>query len=136
MIKIAYTGDTPFLSGKNLMIRPIHAFKNSCNGLKMAWAEDHSFRNSVIQVGLGILIATIATWYYDLTLWIWLLLVGSLFPIVIVETINSSIEAVTDKASPERHPLAKKAKDIGSAAVLLTRIMAALCWIVAFIGHN
>ncbi len=117
------------------MIRPIHAFKNSCNGLRMAWAEDHSFRNSVWQVVFGVVLASGVSGYYHFTIWLWLLLVGSLFPIVIVETINSSIEAVTDKASPERHPLAKKAKDIGSAAVLLTRIFAALCWAVVFFAH-
>ena len=51
-------------------------------------------------------------------------------PILIVETINTAIEAVTDKASPERHPLAKKAKDIGSSAVLLARIYAIMAWSV------
>ena len=45
----------------------------------------------------------------------------------------SSIEAVTDKASPERSHLAQKAKDIGSAAVLLTRVFIALCWITAIV---
>lgn len=117
------------------MIRPIHAFKNSCNGLKMAWAEDHSFRNTAWQFVWGVLLATGLVIYFGWSLWIWLLLIGSLFPTVIVETINSSIEAVTDKASPEHSHLAKKAKDIGSAAVLLTRCLALICWVVAIIGH-
>ena len=117
------------------MIRPIHAFKNSCNGLHLAWAEDHSFRNSSWQVLWGIILATILVWYNGWSVWMWLIMAGSLFPIVIVETINSSIEAVTDKASPERSPLAKKAKDIGSAAVLLTRVLTLMCWVTAIVAH-
>ena len=117
------------------MMRPIHAFKNSCNGLRLAWVEDHSFRNSSWQVFWGILLATVLVAYNHWSVWMWLIMAGSMFPIVIVETINTSIEAVTDKASPERSPLAKKAKDIGSAAVLLTRCLALICWVVAIIGH-
>lgn len=117
------------------MIRPIHAFKNSCNGLRLAWAEDHSFRNSAWQVVWGIIIATGIVFYNHWSIWMWLVMAGSLFPILIVETINTSIEAVTDKASPERSPLAKKAKDIGSAAVLLTRILTLLCWFTVILAH-
>ncbi len=111
------------------------AFLNSCNGLKLAWQDDHSFRHSALQVLAGIIIATALTIYLHANEYFWLLLVGSLFPIIIVETINTSIEAVTDKASPERHPLAKKAKDIGSAAVLLTRVLTLICWVVV-IGNR
>lgn len=108
----------------------VRSFQNSCCGLGAAWREDTSFRRTVWQWIVGILIASGLTLYYDWSAYAWLLLVASLFPMLIVETVNSSIEAVTDKASPERHPLAKKAKDIGSAAVLLSRILTALCWIV------
>ncbi len=113
------------------MIHPIRAFKNSCNGLKLAFAEDQSWRNTFWQFCIGSVIATIIYFVSNETVFMWLLMVASLFPMVIVETINCSIEAVTDKASPERSALAKKAKDVGSAAVLLSRIFAGLCWIVA-----
>ncbi len=56
------------------------------------------------------------------------ILVGSLFLVLIVEMLNSAIEAVVDKASPERHVLAGRAKDMGSAAVLLALINAGACW--------
>ncbi len=109
------------------MPTPIKALKNSINGLKLAW-EDHSFRIAGYQMFVGIAIASGLTGYYHWQVSTWLMLVASVIPILIVEAINTSIEAVTDKASPERHPLAKKAKDIGSGAVLLTRILALICW--------
>jgi diacylglycerol kinase (ATP) len=56
------------------------------------------------------------------------LLVGSIIFILIVEILNSAVEAVVDKASPEKHDLAKRAKDMGSAAVLFSLINAALIW--------
>ena len=108
----------------------VGAFKNSCNGLKVALNEDKSWRNTVAQSLIGFLISSCLLYRGDISPMIWLLLTGSLFPMVIVETINCSIEAVTDKASPERSVLAKKAKDLGSAAVLLSRLFAILCWAV------
>lgn len=113
------------------MFHPLKAFKNSCNGLKLAFAEDQSWRNTFWQFCAGTVVASIIFFTSDETVFMWLLMVGSLFPMVIVETVNSSIEAVTDKASPERSLLAMKAKDIGSAAVLVSRCFAILCWIVA-----
>lgn len=107
------------------------SFKNSRNGLKLAWADDQSFRNTCWQAALGTIIATVIAVTRHADDFMWLLMVASLFPMVIIEMVNSSIEAVTDKASPEKHPLAKKAKDMGSAAVLLSRILAILCWSVA-----
>lgn len=106
------------------------SFKHSRDGLRCAWTEDRSFRVSAIQFCIGFVLASILLLIHEIGIITWLVLVGATMPILIVETINTSIEAVTDKASPERHPLAKKAKDIGSAAVLLARIYAILTWIV------
>lgn len=113
------------------MPSPISAFKNSCTGLKFAWDEDQSWRITLYQAIAGFVIGSGICYHWSGNIFMWLLMVGSLFPMVIVETINCSIEAVTDKASPERSKLAKKAKDLGSAAVLLSRIFAILCWGVA-----
>lgn len=106
------------------------SFKHSRDGLRTAWADDHSFRVSAVQFMLGFAIASLLLLLHEIGLITWLLLIGATMPILIVETINTAIEAVTDKASPERHPLAKKAKDIGSSAVLLARIYAILTWAV------
>ena len=104
------------------------SFKHSRDGLRSAWRDDHSFRVSALQFLLGFVIASLLLLLHEIGILTWLLLIGATIPILIVETINTAIEAVTDKASPERHPLAKKAKDIGSAAVLLARIYAMLTW--------
>ena len=56
------------------------------------------------------------------------ILIGSIILILIVEILNSAIEAVVDKASPEKHELAKRAKDMGSAAVLFSLINAGIVW--------
>ena len=62
------------------------------------------------------------------------LLIGSILLILIVEILNSAVEAVVDKASPEKHELAKRAKDMGSAAVLLSLITAAAIWASVLLG--
>jgi len=59
-----------------------------------------------------------------------LALVASMMLVVLVELLNSAIEAAVDLISPERHPLAKAAKDLGSAAVLVAILISGLCWVV------
>jgi diacylglycerol kinase (ATP) len=121
-------------AGETDMPNPfIRAFINSSTGLRSAWKDDASFRRTVWQVLACIVLATALSAWLNLSTGEWLTLVASQLPIVVVELINTAIEAVTDKASPERHPLAKKAKDIGSAAVLMTRLMALLIWIVVLL---
>ncbi len=56
------------------------------------------------------------------------LLAGSLVLVLIVELLNSALEAVVDRIGAERHPLSGRAKDLGSAAVLLTLLLAAGVW--------
>lgn len=111
----------------------VRSFINSKNGLKVAWRDDASYRRSVWQVIAGVIIATALTYWLDMRINAWLTMVASLLPIVVVELINTAIESVTDKASPERDPLARKAKDVGSAAVLMTRLITLLCWSVVLL---
>jgi diacylglycerol kinase (ATP) len=59
-----------------------------------------------------------------------LVLVGVLVLVLIVEIINSALEAVVDRISLERHPLSKNAKDLGSAAVALSILLATMTWVV------
>ena len=58
------------------------------------------------------------------------LLIGCLFLVLIVELLNSAVEAAVDRVSFEKHPLAKRAKDIGSAAVMLSIVNAAVVWLL------
>ena len=62
------------------------------------------------------------------------LLVGSILLVLIVELLNSGIEAVTDRVSLEDHALAKRAKDLGSAAVMLSLVNVPLVWLLTLVG--
>jgi len=94
-------------------------------GLKAAYANEHAFRQEVWALTPFALVA----WFNPhFSAWIRALLFGSLLLILIVELLNSSIEANTDHISLERHPLAKCAKDMGSAAVFLAILNAVCIW--------
>jgi diacylglycerol kinase (ATP) len=62
------------------------------------------------------------------------LMIGSVLLVLIVELLNSAIEATVDRISLDRHPLAKRAKDIGSAAVLLALLNVLVVWACVLIG--
>ena len=62
------------------------------------------------------------------------LLIASVLLVMIVELLNSGIEAVTDRVSLENHRLAKRAKDLGSAAVMLTLINVPVVWLLVIFG--
>ena len=61
------------------------------------------------------------------------LLIGSLMLALVIELLNAGIEAAVDRVSLENHPLAKRAKDIGSAAVMLALVNAALVWLLVLL---
>ncbi|MDO9063735.1 MAG: diacylglycerol kinase [Sulfuricella sp.] len=62
------------------------------------------------------------------------LMIGSALLVLIVELINSAIEASVDRVSLESHPLAKRAKDLGSAAVFMSLVNAAAIWLLVLLG--
>ena len=97
----------------------------SLNGLASAWRTDGSFR---FEVGLAVVLIPLA-WLAPVTVVERVLLIGSVLLVMVVELVNSSIEAAVDRISVEQHPLAKKAKDTGSAAVFVASLCAAFVWI-------
>lgn len=104
------------------------AFKWSMNGLRAAWRHEASFRLE------GYLFVVM----FPLALWLGrggiekAMLAGSLLLVLCAELLNSAIEAIVDKASPEYHELAGRAKDMGSAAVLLLMFNVVVCWGLIF----
>ena len=111
--------------GATGLTRLVHATRYSWLGLKAAWKNEAAFRQEVaLVVGLGIV-----SLFLPVTALERLAMVGSLWWIIIVELLNSAIEAVVDRIGSERHELSGRAKDMGSAAVLLSTIMAACVWI-------
>jgi diacylglycerol kinase (ATP) len=96
----------------------------SFQGFQSAWKTEHAFRQELMVVVPGIVVALLL----KVTPLEKLLLIGVLLLVLIVELINSAIEAIVDRVSLERHPLSKNAKDFGSAAVFLAVMLAAATW--------
>ena len=110
--------------GKQGLTRLINALGYSKDGLAAAWKNEAAFREEVLLAAVAFPLA----FYLGQTGIERALLAGSIIVILIVEILNSAVEAVVDKASPEKHELAKRAKDMGSAAVLLSLLNAAVIW--------
>lgn len=102
----------------------VHSTHYSWKGLKAAFRNEAAFRQ---EVGITVVMLPFAWWIGEGPV-SWLLLVGSLFFVLIVELLNSAIENVVDRIGTEHHELSGRAKDIGSAAVMLSLIMAGLTW--------
>ena len=116
--------------GKQGLTRLINAFGYSRDGIAAAWKNEAAFREEVLLAAFAIPLA----FYLGKTGVERALLVGSILFVLIVEILNSAVEAVVDKASPEKHELAKRAKDMGSAAVLLSLLNAATIWLCVLWG--
>jgi diacylglycerol kinase (ATP) len=110
--------------GKKGLVRLWNATGYSRDGILAAWRHEAAFREEILLAAITIPLA----FYLGKTGVERALLIGSIILILIVEILNSAVEAVVDKASPEMHDLAKRAKDMGSAAVLFSLINAAVIW--------
>lgn len=121
--------ESPF-KGKTGIRRLVNALGYSLDGLTSAWRLEAAFRQVLILAMVGISIA----FYLPLEPWAMSLLILTHLIGVIVELINSAIEAAVDHTSLEQHPLAKRAKDLGSAAQLVSLTALALIWALALTG--
>jgi diacylglycerol kinase (ATP) len=115
--------ESPF-KGKTGLRRLINAFGYSVEGFKSAYLHEDAFRQ---EVRLALILIPLAFYLEDYAL-NRILMVGSVLLVMIVELLNSAIEAVVDRVSLERHALAKRAKDIGSAAVFVALTNVVLVW--------
>ena len=106
--------------------RIFSAFFYSIDGFRAAWKYEHAFRQELLVVVPGIVAALLL----PVTRHEKLALVGVLVLVLIVELLNSAVEAVVDRVSLDRHPLSKNAKDLGSAAVMLAFLLALVTWAV------
>lgn len=100
------------------------AFFYSMEGLRTAWRSEHAFRQELMLAVPGTVIALLL----PVSPFEKLALVAVLILLLIVELVNSAIEAVVDRISLERHALSKNAKDFGSAAVFLALLLAGITW--------
>ena len=111
--------------------RIINAFHFSAAGFKATWQNEEAFRQEVllciVAAPLGFLLGQTGVEKA--------LLLGSLLLVLIVELLNTGIEVAIDRISFERHELSGRAKDIGSAAVLTSLMLAAVVWVLVLLPH-
>ena len=117
--------------GATGITRIINATGYSMKGLKSAWINEAAFRQELLLI---LLLMPLAFWIGDSLNEI-LLLVCISWLVVIVEVLNSAVEAVVDRIGSEHHELSGRAKDLGSAAVFIALALTALVW-GALIGRN
>lgn len=104
--------------------RVVSAWRYSLSGLAGAWRTEGAFRQEVIGAAILIPIAC----FIPVPVLHRALLIASVLMVIVVELLNSAMEAAIDRISLDRHPLSKKAKDTGSAAVLVSIVIAMLVW--------
>lgn len=117
--------------GKTGIARVIDATTYSWHGLIATWRNEAAFRQE----------AYLAVFLIPLALWLGqsgverALLVGTTLLVMIVELLNSAVEAVVDRIGPEKHPLSKIAKDTGSAAVAVSLLLWLTTWSCILLPH-
>lgn len=104
--------------------RIVRAAGFSLAGFKAAWREEAAFRQEAI---IACLLLPFA-WWLGQTWHATALLVACVLLVLVTELLNSAIEAVVDRVSLDRHPLAGRAKDMGSAAVMVSIINCVVVW--------
>ncbi len=121
---------SPFKS-KGGLSRVINAARYSVRGLKAAVRDEAAFRQELL---LALVLTPLSFWVGQTGTQI-LVLIASLVFVLVVELLNSAIEAVADAVSLEENPFIGRAKDLGSAAVLVSLLLAAGLWIVVILNH-
>lgn len=122
---------TSEFKSKSGLKRIFSAFFYSMDGLKTAIRSEHAFRQELAVFVVGSIVALLL----PVSAFQKLVLIGSMVLVLIVELLNSAIEAIVDRVSLERHPLSKNAKDFGSAAVLLACLLSGASWAVVLFNR-
>ncbi|HME39569.1 MAG TPA: diacylglycerol kinase [Steroidobacteraceae bacterium] len=112
--------------------RLLRAFGYSFQGFRQVWREEAAFRQ---EVGLSLLVIP-GGLYLGRSGVERALLVSPMLMILVVEILNSAVEAVVDRSGTERDPLAGMAKDMGSAAVMLSFVLLGTVWLLILSDHG
>ncbi len=117
--------------GNKGLTRAFRAAINSWNGLIYAFKEESAFRQ---ELALSLILIPLAI-YLPVSPIEKILLIASVILVLIIELLNSSVEAAIDRISFEVHDLSKRAKDFGSAAVMLALLLCGLTWVIILSEH-
>jgi diacylglycerol kinase (ATP) len=124
-------GDSSALKGRRGLRRLLYATRYSLDGLAAAWRHEDAFRQeltaAVVLLPVAVLLPLPAVER--------VLLIGSLLLVLIVELLNTAIEVAVDRDSVRIDPLGKRAKDYGSAAVMIALLVAATTWLTILGSH-
>jgi diacylglycerol kinase (ATP) len=110
--------------GKTGLVRLFDALGYSMQGIRACWRNEAAFRQEV----LLLVVLFPCSFFVARTIEQWLLLTTPLFLLLIVELLNTAVENVVDRIGYELHDLSGRAKDMGSAAVLICLLMTAMSW--------
>jgi diacylglycerol kinase (ATP) len=110
--------------GKTGFARIVDATHYSFRGLRACWRHEAAFRQ---EVALCMVLTPAAFWLAGSAAE-WLHLVTPLFVLLVVELLNSAVESTVDRIGGERHELSGRAKDMGSAAVMIVLVWTACAW--------
>lgn len=110
--------------GKTGLTRLIEATGHSLRGIKACWKHETAFRLDVLLC----LILSALSFFVAVSTTQWLALIAPLFLLLIVELLNSAVEATVDRIGREHHEMSGRAKDSSSAAVMLCLILIATTW--------
>lgn len=116
--------------GKTGVTRIWGALLNSLQGLTAAFSHEQAFRQEVVLAAILIPVAVML----PVSAVGRALMTGSVLLVLIVELVNSAVESAVDRVSLDIHPLAKRAKDIASAAVLLALLNVPVVWLLVLTG--
>lgn len=116
--------ESPY-KGKTGLRRLWNAFHYTLAGLRSAYKNEDAFRQEVLMAAIMVPLA----FYLDVSTLARALMIFSVIMVLVVELLNSAVEATVDRISLDHHRLAKRAKDIGSAAVFVSLVNVALVWI-------
>jgi len=125
------TFDGRALKGKRGLTRLINATRYSIDGLKAAWAHEDAFRLEACIAAVMMPVALLL----PVGVLEKVLLIGVVLLVLIAELLNTGIEAAVDRDSYEINALGKRAKDYGSAAVMLTMLLAGGTWLSILLAH-
>lgn len=127
--RVTQSAESPH-KGRTGLKRVWNALFYSLDGLAAAFRHEDAFRQEVLLA--AVLIP--AAFFTPADGTGKALMIGAVLLVLVVELLNSAVEAVVDRASPEDHPLAKRAKDIGSAAVFISLVNVPVVWLLVLLG--
>jgi diacylglycerol kinase (ATP) len=109
------------------VLRLLRASRNTWNGLRAATRSEAAFREEIVVLVIAVPLA----FFIASDIWQCALLVGVILFIMVVELLNTAIEKLSDHVTPNTHPDIGRVKDMASAAVGISLLMAAVVWIIA-----